>query len=159
MIFSSIIFLNYFNYRNENKVPNESNNPVWKKEGKHGSHNQNTNGNSGSSGDAEKSVETKTLSRESNKRNVQESMNFGTGRTRGRGFKANANNNILSNRTVETKPKGRGAGPINSENRRSNTIQHDDDNQITHDMKNIHINDGGPYHQSGKHNSKLTFYK
>lgn len=61
---------------------------------------------------------------------------------------------MVTNRAVETKPKGRGAGPITAENKRNNAIQNDDEQQITHDMKHMSVNDGSQYHQGGRHNSK-----
>lgn len=78
-------------------------------------------------------------------------------KTRGRGFRTNANNNMVTNRTVETKPKGRGAGPISTENKRNN-IRSDDEQQITHDMKHVNVNDSAQYHQSGRHNSESLIH-
>lgn len=102
-------------------------------------------------------VNAKASPRDNNKRNIQESVSLAASRTRGRGFRTNANNNMVTNRTIETKPKGRGAGPITAENKRNN-IQNDDEQQITHDMKHISVNDGTQYHQSGRHNSKCLIY-
>lgn len=143
-------------HTNENKAPNEPTNPAWKKDTKHSSHIQSSNGNSGAGGDADKLVNAKASPRDNNKRNIQESVSLTASRTRGRGFRTNANNNMVTNRTVETKPKGRGAGPITAENKRNNIIQNDDEQQITHDMKHNSVNDGTQYHQSGRHNK--SFY-
>lgn len=140
-------------YRNENKAPNEPTNPAWKKDTKHSSHIQSSNGNSGAGGDADKLINTKIPSRDNNKKNVQESVSLAASRTRGRGFRTNANNNMVTNRTVEIKPKGRGTGSTTTENKRNN-IQNDDEQQITHDMKHISVTDGTQYHQSGRHNSE-----
>ncbi|CAK9830326.1 Protein CASC3 [Anthophora retusa] len=140
---------------NENKAPNEPTNPAWKKDTKHSAHTQSSNGNTGAGGDADKLVNTKTSPRDNNKRNVQESVSLAASRTRGRGFRTNANNNMVTNRAVETKPKGRGAGPITAENKRNNAIQNDDEQQITHDMKHMSVNDGSQYHQGGRHNKNF----
>lgn len=137
---------------NENKAPDESTNTSWKKDGKHTVQNQNTNGNAGAGGDAEKSAITKTSPRESSKRNPQESVSLAASRTRGRGFKSNANNNMVTNRIVENKSKGRGPGSVTIENRRNNTAQHNDEHQLVHDMKQVNISDGSQYHQSVRHN-------
>lgn len=75
-------------------------------------------------------------------------------RTRGRGFKSNANNNMVTNRIVENKSKGRGPGPVTVENRR-NIALHSDEHQLSHDMKQVSINDGNQYHQSVRHNSEF----
>ncbi|EGI68639.1 PREDICTED: protein CASC3 isoform X2 [Acromyrmex echinatior] len=137
----------------ENKASDESNNTSWKKDGRHITQNQNTNGNTGSGGDAEKLTNTKPLSRENNKRNTQESVSLVASRTRGRGFKSNANNNMVTNRIVENKAKGRGPGPVTIENRRNNTAQHNEEHQLAHDMKQqLNINDGSQYHQPARHN-------
>ncbi|XP_031845556.1 CASC3 exon junction complex subunit isoform X2 [Nomia melanderi] len=141
---------------NENKAPNEPTNPAWKKDTKHTSHAQSNNGNNGAGGDADKLVTAKTSPRDNNKRNVQESVSLAASRTRGRGFKTNPNNNMVTNRAIETKPKGRGAGPITTENKRNSNIQNDDEQQITHDMKHVSVNDSTQYHQSGRHNK--SFY-
>ncbi|XP_076765950.1 CASC3 exon junction complex subunit isoform X2 [Xylocopa sonorina] len=143
-------------HTNENKAPNEPTNPAWKKDTKHASHTQSSNGNSGAGGDADKLVNAKTSPRDNNKRNVQESVSLAASRTpRGRGFRINANNNMVTTRAVETKPKGRGSGPITAENKRNNTVQNDDEQQITHDMKHVSVNDGSQYHQSGRHNKNF----
>ena len=76
-------------------------------------------------------------------------------RTRGRGFKSNANNNMVTNRIVENKAKGRGPGPVTIENRRNNTAQHNEEHQLAHDMKQLNINDGSQYHQPARHNSEF----
>lgn len=136
---------------NESKASDDSTNTSWKKEDKHIVQNQSTNGNAGLS-DAEKSVNTKSSPRENNKRNAQESVSLAASRTRGRGFKPNANNNMVTNRIVENKSKGRGPGPVAIENRRNNTAQHSDEHQLVHDMKQISVNDGSQYHQSARHN-------
>ncbi|XP_018048223.1 PREDICTED: protein CASC3-like isoform X2 [Atta colombica] len=135
----------------ENKTSDESTNTSWKKDSRHITQNQNTNGNTGS-GDAEKLTNTKPLSRENNKRNTQESVSLVASRTRGRGFKSNANNNMVTNRIVENKAKGRGPGPVTIENRRNNTAQHNEEHQLAHDMKQLNINDGSQYHQPARHN-------
>lgn len=75
-------------------------------------------------------------------------------RTRGRGFKSNANNNMVTNRIVE-KSKGRGPGPVTVENRRNNIPQHTDEHQLSHDMKQVSISDVNQYHQSARHNSEF----
>ncbi|EFN73087.1 Protein CASC3 [Camponotus floridanus] len=134
-----------------NKTPDETTNSSWKKDGKHTVQNQNTNGNAGSGGDAEKLTNTKTSPRENSKRNPQESVSLTASRTRGRGFKPNANNNMVTNRIVENKSKGRGPGSVTIENRRNNTAQHNDEHQLAHDMKQVNINDG-QYHQPVRHN-------
>lgn len=85
---------------------------------------------------------------------MQESVSLAASRTRGRGFRTNSNNNMATSRTVESKPKGRGAGPIAAENKRNSAIQNDDEQQITHDMKHVSVSDGTQYHQSGRPNSK-----
>ncbi|XP_024884102.1 protein CASC3 isoform X2 [Temnothorax curvispinosus] len=137
---------------NENKASSdESTNTSWKKDGRHVT--QNTNGSPGSGGDAEKLASTKPSLRENNKRNTQESVSLAASRTRGRGFKPNANNNMVTNRIVENKSKGRGPGPVTVENRRNNTAQHNEEHQLAHDMKQqLNINDGGQYHQPARHN-------
>lgn len=145
-------------YRNESKTPDETTNSSWKKDGKHTVQNQNTNGNAGSGGDAEKLTNTKTSPRENSKRNPQESVSLTASRTRGRGFKPNANNNMVTNRIVENKSKGRGPGSVTIENRRNNTAQHNDEHQLAHDMKQVNINDG-QYHQPVRHNSKFNVFK
>ncbi|XP_071581148.1 uncharacterized protein Btz isoform X2 [Temnothorax nylanderi] len=136
---------------NENKASSdESTNTSWKKDGRHVT--QNTNGSPGSGGDAEKLASTKPSLRENNKRNTQESVSLAASRTRGRGFKPNANN-MVTNRIVENKSKGRGPGPVTVENRRNNTAQHSEEHQLAHDMKQqLNINDGGQYHQAARHN-------
>ncbi|KYN00007.1 PREDICTED: protein CASC3-like isoform X1 [Cyphomyrmex costatus] len=134
----------------ENKASDESTNISWKKDSRHVTQNQNTNGNIGD--DGEKLANTKPSSRETNKRNTQESVSLVASRTRGRGFKSNANNNMVTNRIVENKVKGRGPGPVTIENRR-NTVQHNEDHQLAHDMKQqLNINDGSQYHQPARHN-------
>ncbi|XP_015430720.1 PREDICTED: protein CASC3 isoform X2 [Dufourea novaeangliae] len=140
---------------NENKAPNESISPAWKKDNKNPLFTQSSNGNSGAGGDADMLVNTKTSPRDNNKRNVQESVGLAASRTRGRGFRTNANNNMVTNRIVETKPKGRGAGPIITDNKRNSNIQNDDEQQITHDMKHVSLNDGTQYHQGGRHNKNF----
>jgi len=143
-------------YYSENKASDESTNTSWKKDGRHITQNQNTNGNTGSGGDAEKLANMKPLSRENNKRNIQESVSLVASRTRGRGFKSNANNNMVTNRIVENKSKGRGPGPVTVENRRNNTVQHNEEHQLVHDMKQqLNINDGSQYHQPARHNSEF----
>ncbi|XP_070165506.1 protein CASC3 isoform X1 [Polyergus mexicanus] len=137
---------------NENKAPDEPTNTSWKKDGKHIVQNQNINGSAGSGGDAEKSVNIKTSPRENNKRNPPESVSLAASRTRGRGFKSNANNNMVTNRIVENKSKGRGPGSVTIENRRNNTAQHNDEHQLVHDMKQVNINDDSQYHQPVRHN-------
>lgn len=118
--------------------------------------NQSANGNNGSGGDAEKLANNKVSPRENNKRNTtQESVSLAASRTRGRGFKSNANNNMVANRIVENKSKGRGSGPVSVENRRNNTAQPNDEHQIVHDMKQLNVNDGTQYHQTARHNSEL----
>ncbi|XP_015598571.1 protein CASC3 isoform X2 [Cephus cinctus] len=139
-------------HTNENRAPNEPTNPAWKKEPKNSTQNQSPNRNSGG-GDADKSLHSKASPRDVNKRHVQESVSLVASRVRGRGFKANANNNAVTNRTMETKPKGRGAGPISAENRRNNTGgQHDDDQQLVNNMKHMNVNDGAGFHQGGRQN-------
>lgn len=142
-------------HTNENKAPNEPTNPAWKKDTKQSSHVQSSNGNNGAGGDADKLVNAKTSPRDNNKRNVQESVSLTASRTRGRGFRTNANNNMVTNRTVEVKPKGHGAGPITAENKRNSTVQNNDEQQITHDMKHVSVSDGTQYHQSGRHNKNF----
>lgn len=142
-------------YRSENKASDEPTNSSWKKDSRLVTQNQNTNGNTGSGGDAEKLVNTKPLLRENNKRNTQESISLAASRTRGRGFKSNANNNI-TNRIVENKSKGRGPGPVSVENRRNNT-QHNEEHQLAHDMKQqLNINDGSQYHQPARNSEFLS---
>lgn len=155
---SEQVCFNVFVYRNENKAPNEPTNPAWKKDTKNSSYTQSSNGNSGAGGDADKLVNTKVSPRDNNKRNVQESVSLAASRTRGRGFRTNANNNMVANRTVETKPKGRGAGPISAENKRNSTIPNDEEQQITHDMKHVNLHDGTQYHQGGRHNSECLIH-
>ncbi|XP_014485899.1 PREDICTED: protein CASC3 [Dinoponera quadriceps] len=135
----------------ESKAPNGSTNTAWKKDSKHSV--QSANGNNGSGGDAEKLANNKVSPRENNKRNSQESVSVVATRTRGRGFKSNANNNTVTNRIVENKSKGRGSGPIAVENRRNNTAaQLNDEHQLVHDMKQLNVNDGTQYHQTARHN-------
>ncbi|XP_066601229.1 protein CASC3-like [Prorops nasuta] len=140
---------------NENKAPNEPSNSAWKKDIKHASHTQSTNGNNAPSGDAEKLINPKISPKDSNKRNIQESASLAASRTRGRGFKASANNNVISNRAFEVKGKGRGAGPILNENRRNNMSQQDIDHPNTRDTKHANSNDSTQYHQGGRHNKNL----
>ncbi|XP_011639579.1 protein CASC3 isoform X1 [Pogonomyrmex barbatus] len=137
---------------NENKASDESTNTSWKKDGRHAIQNQNTNGNTSSGNDAEKLTNIKPSPRENSKRNIQESVSLAASRSRGRGFKSNANNNIVTNRIVENKSKGRGPGPIIVDNRRNNTVQHNEEHQLSHDMKQLNMNDGTQYHQPGRHN-------
>lgn len=139
-------------YRNENKAPDESTNVSWKKNSKQTIQNQSANGNSGSP-DTEKVTAVKTVAKENNKRNVQEPVNSTMTRSRGRGFKSNPNNNVVINRVVETKSKGRGTGLV-TENRRNNIAQHDND-QLVHDVKQINISDGAQYHQAARHSEFL----
>ncbi|XP_012526151.1 protein CASC3 isoform X3 [Monomorium pharaonis] len=142
---------------NENKLLDESNNTSWKKDGRHVTQNQSTNGNTGSGGEADKLANAKPSPRENNKRNTQESVSLAASRTRGRGFKPNPNNNMVTNRIVENKSKGRGPGPVTVENRRNNTTQHNEEHQLAHDMKQqLNINDGSQYHQPARHNSFFT---
>lgn len=91
-----------------------------------------------------------------NKRHVQETVNVGTGRTRGRGFNPNANNNLVTNRTVDSKPKGRGSGLITGDMRRNNTNQHNDE-QIVNDIKHMNVNDAPLYYHSGRQQNS-TYY-
>lgn len=142
-------------YRSDSKAPNGSTNTAWKKDGKHLVQNQNANGSTGSGGDAEKLASNKVSPRENNKRNAQESVSLAASRTRGRGFKSNANNNMVTNRIVENKSKGRGSGPVAIENRRNNTAQLNDEHQLVHDMKQLNVNDGTQYHQTARHNSEF----
>ncbi|EFN76144.1 protein CASC3 isoform X2 [Harpegnathos saltator] len=136
----------------ESKAPNGSTNAAWKKDGKHSVQNQSANGNAGSGGDAEKLANNKASPRESvNKRNTQESVSLTASRTRGRGFKSNANNNMVTNRIVENKSKGRGSAPVAVENRRNNTAQLNDEHQLVHDMKQLNVSDGTQYHQTARH--------
>ncbi|XP_032665459.1 protein CASC3-like isoform X2 [Odontomachus brunneus] len=137
---------------NDNKAPNGSTNTAWKKDGKILVQNQNANGSNGSGGDAEKLASNKVSPRENNKRNAQESVSLAASRTRGRGFKSNANNNMVTNRIVENKSKGRGSGPVAIENRRNNTAQLNDEHQLVHDMKQLNVNDSTQYHQTARHN-------
>lgn len=139
-------------HTNENKAPNEPTNPAWKKDTKQSSHAQSSNGNSGPGGDADKLAYPKMSPRDNNKKNVQESATNKT--TRGRGFRLSvANNNMVANKTIEAKSKGHGAGPVIAENRRNSSIQNDDEQQITHDMKHVSVNDGNQYHQ--RHNKNF----
>ncbi|KAL0103116.1 hypothetical protein PUN28_017446 [Cardiocondyla obscurior] len=136
----------------ENKASDESSNTSWKKDGRHVTQNQNANGNPGSGGDAEKLTNPKPLLRENNKRNTQESVSLAASRTRGRGFKSNANNNMVTNRIIENKSKTRGPGPVTVENRRNNTASHNEEHQLAHDVKQqLNLNDGNQYHQSARH--------
>jgi hypothetical protein len=98
-------------------------------------------------------VIVKTAPRDNKKSpQVQETVNFAANKSRGRGFKANTNNNIVGSRTIESKPKGRGSGLINMDNRRSN-IEHE---PIISDIKHMNVStDGSSYHHSTRQNSEL----
>ena len=143
----------YFSYRNENKVSYEKTNQGSKKDTKFSSYIQSSNGNTGG-GDADKSITVKALSRDNNKRQVQESASLAASRARGRGFKPNTNNNVVNNRVTESKPKGRGPGPINLDNRRINSIHHEEEQQLINDVKHMNIAESTSYHPSGRQNSE-----
>ncbi|XP_051170088.1 transcription factor SPT20 homolog isoform X2 [Leptopilina boulardi] len=138
----------------ENKT-SETTNQAWKKDVKSASYIQSSNGNNGGD-DADKSFNVKAMPRDNNKRNVQESVSLVASRARGRGFKANTNNNIVSNRIIESKPKGRGPGTINPDNRRSNTIQIDEEHQLANDVKRMNIVESTSYHSSGRQNKHFN---
>lgn len=91
-----------------------------------------------------------------NRRQVQESVSLAASRVRGRGFKPTANNNLVTNRTSDSKPKGRGSGLITGGDRRNNTSQRDDE-QLVNEVKHMNINDGSMYHH-GRQQSKLFSY-
>ncbi|XP_043478384.1 protein CASC3-like isoform X2 [Leptopilina heterotoma] len=138
----------------ESKISNETTNQVWKKDVKSASYIHTSNGNSGGD-DADKGY-VKALPRDNNKRNVQESVSLVASRARGRGFKANTNNNIVSNRILEMKPKGRGPGAINPDNRRSNPIQMDEEHQLANDVKHMNIVESTSYHPGGRQNKHFN---
>lgn len=57
----------------------------------------------------------------------------------------------MGSRTIESKPKGRGPGSMNVDNRRSN--EHE---QIVNDMKHMNVSSEGPsYHHPARQNSKI----
>ncbi|XP_012283805.1 protein CASC3 isoform X2 [Orussus abietinus] len=134
---------------NENKSPNEPTNPAWKKENK-SSQNLSSNGNNVGGGDTLSSVDRKNVIS-----NFESQMRTARFRVRGRGFKANVNNNGMTNRTMETKPKGRGAGPISAENKRTGAGQHDDEQQLTNEMKHMNVGEGTTFHQGGRQNKNF----
>ncbi|XP_034947916.1 protein CASC3 isoform X2 [Chelonus insularis] len=138
-------------HTNENKAPNEPTNPAWKKEVKHTPQNSSPNRNN-ITGDGEKVVYTK--SNHTNKRHV-ESVSLAASKARGRGFKPNANNNLVTNRILDLKPKGRGSGIITGDIRRNNINQHDEE-QVINEIKHMNINDGSTYHHSGR--QQKNFY-
>ncbi|XP_058792026.1 protein CASC3-like isoform X2 [Phymastichus coffea] len=128
----------------ENKTSNERNNMTWKKDPKNTSLIQNANDNSVHSLEAEKIVIVKTTPREIKRPpQVQESISLITNKSRGRGFKANTNNNLPGTRTIESRPKGR--GPMAVDNRR---VEHE---QLTNDMKHLNVSADGPsYHHAAR---------
>ncbi|KAK0090034.1 hypothetical protein PV325_003847 [Microctonus aethiopoides] len=144
-------------HTNENKAPNEPTNPAWKKDAKYTSESLalQKNNTPAEMNDKPLTVHA-SKSIHTNKRHVQESVNVGTGRTRGRGFNPNVNNNLVTNRTVDSKPKGRGSGLITGDMRRNNTNQHNDE-QIVNDIKHMNVNDAPLYYHSGRQQNK-NFY-
>ena len=96
----------------------------------------------------------KTTPRENKKPpQVQESVSLVASKSRGRGFKPNTNNNLVGSRTIESKPKGRGPGPMNIDNRRNN-VEHE---KIVNDMKHMNVSTEGPsYHHTTRPNSKFS---
>lgn len=134
----------------------EVTNQAWKKENKQASYIESSNGNTGGE-DADKSVSGKALPRDSNKKNDQESVSLAASRVRGRGFKANTNNNIVGNQGIESKPKGRGHGLMNPDNRRVNAAHYDDEHQLANAVKHMNIAESTSYHTSGRENSEYIF--
>lgn len=89
----------------------------------------------------------------------QESVSLAASKSRGRGFRANPNNNLVGNRTVELKPKGRGFSVTGVEAKRNNATGVHEDEQHQHlvnDTKNISLNDGS-YHPRQTSKSMLYF--
>ncbi|XP_033226650.1 protein CASC3-like isoform X2 [Belonocnema kinseyi] len=136
---------------NENKIPAEVINQTWKRENKQASQIQSSNGNTGCK-DIDKPVRGKALPRDSNKRNVQESASLAASRVRGRGFKANTNNNIVGNQGIDSKQKGRGPGIMNPGNRRVNAARYDDEHQLANDVKHMNIAESAFNHSSVRQN-------
>ncbi|XP_008556469.1 protein CASC3 isoform X1 [Microplitis demolitor] len=131
---------------NENKAPNEPTNPAWKKDATY-TH-QSLMANMTNVADNEKTTTPTTVNVKPvyvNRRQVQESVSLAASRVRGRGFKPTANNNLVTNRTSDSKPKGRGSGLITGGDRRNNTSQRDDE-QLVNEVKHMNINDGSMYH-------------
>lgn len=140
-------------HRNENKTSNEPTNPAWKKELKNNTQNQSPN--RGGGGDADKSINHKSSPRDTNKRQVQESVSLAASRARGRGFKGTANANNVGTNRVEYKSKGRGSGSVLIDNRRNNSDNNQiDDQQLINDLKQMNVNDGGSFQQGNRQNSK-----
>ncbi|KAG8037604.1 hypothetical protein G9C98_005815 [Cotesia typhae] len=139
-------------HTNENKAPNEPTNPAWKKDAKY-SH-QSLIGNINAGDDIEKTTTANVKPAYVNKRQVQESISLAASRVRGRGFKPITNNNLVTNRTPDTKPKGRGSGLIGTGGDRRNIMGRDDD-QFVNEVKHININDGSTYHHGRQ---QKTFY-
>ncbi|XP_046739129.1 trithorax group protein osa-like isoform X2 [Diprion similis] len=140
---------------NENKTPNEPTNPAWKKELTQNSHSQSPN-RSGGGGDADKLMNHKSSPRDSNKRQVQESVSLAASRARGRGFKASGNTNNAGSNRLDYKAKGRGSGSVLLDNRRNNADNnHIDDHHLINDMKQMNVNDGGSFQQSNRQNSQV----
>ncbi|XP_015524060.2 protein CASC3 isoform X1 [Neodiprion lecontei] len=140
---------------NEMRTLNEPTNPAWKKEVKQNSHSQSSNG-SGGGGDADKLLNHKSSPRDSNKRQVQESVSLAASRARGRGFKASGNTNNAGSNRLDYKAKGRGSGSVPLDNRRNNSDNnHIDDHHIITDMKQMNVNDGGSFQQNSRQNKNL----
>ncbi|XP_046739131.1 protein CASC3-like isoform X3 [Diprion similis] len=140
---------------NENKTPNEPTNPAWKKELTQNSHSQSPN-RSGGGGDADKLMNHKSSPRDSNKRQVQESVSLAASRARGRGFKASGNTNNAGSNRLDYKAKGRGSGSVLLDNRRNNADNnHIDDHHLINDMKQMNVNDGGSFQQSNRQNKNF----
>lgn len=112
-------------------------------------------GNISAGDDIEKTTTANVKPAYVNKRQVQESVSLAASRVRGRGFKPTANNNLVTNRTPDTKPKGRGSGLITGGDRRN--IMGRNDDQFVNEVKHININDGSTYHH-GRQQSMLSIF-
>ncbi|XP_012253652.2 protein CASC3 isoform X1 [Athalia rosae] len=151
---SKLVTTNNSTPANENKTPNEPTNPAWKKELKHNSQNQSPI--RGGGGDADKAINHKSSPRDSNKRQVQESVSLAASRARGRGFKVNANANTTGPNRPDYKTKSRGPGSVLLDNRRNTSDNnHTDDQQLINDMKQMNVNEGGSFQQTNRQNKNF----
>lgn len=78
-----------------------------------------------------------------------------TSKGRGRGFKANTNNNVVGNRAVELKPKNqRPGGVVNIDSKRS-SIEHE---QIMNHYKHVNLSspEASSYYHPPRQNSKFS---
>ncbi|XP_043267125.1 protein CASC3 isoform X2 [Venturia canescens] len=142
-------------HTNENRAPNEPTNPAWRKEPKVPTRNLSPNRNvvnvvGSANVETEKLMNVKPVARDTKdvmkKRQVQESVSLAASKSRGRGFRANPNNNLVGgNRTIDLKPKGRGFSVAGVESKRNNAASLHENEQHQHlvnDTKHMSLNDG-----------------